>query len=101
MKGCNQMFVVAVLYEIEANSVAVFRAAILKNAAASLRDEPDCHRFDVSFNPDGQRCFLYELYTDEAAFAAHRETAHFAEFNRAAQPITVNKRIETFTLVEK
>jgi (4S)-4-hydroxy-5-phosphonooxypentane-2,3-dione isomerase len=94
------MFVVAVLYEIKAESVAAFRAAILKNAAASLGDEQGCHRFDVSFAPDGLRCFLYELYADEAAFAAHRETAHFAEFNRAAQPMTVNKRIETFTLAE-
>lgn len=92
------MFVVAVLYEIKAESVAAFRAAILKNAAASLRDEPGCHRFDVSFTPDGRRGFLYELYTDEAAFAAHRATAHFAEFNGAAQPMTENKRIETFTL---
>lgn len=94
------MFVVAVLYEIKAESVAAFRAAILKNAAVSLRDEPGCHRFDVSFAPDGRRCFLYELYTDEAAFGAHRETAHFAEFNQAAQPMTENKRIETFTLAE-
>lgn len=94
------MFVVAVLYEIKAESVAAFRAAILKNAAASLSDEPGCHRFDVSFSADGRRSFLYELYDDEAAFAAHRETPHFAEFNRAAQPMTENKRIETFTLAE-
>ncbi len=94
------MFVVAVLYEIKAESVATFRAAILKNAAASLRDEPGCHRFDVSFAPEVRSFFLYELYTDEAAFAAHRETAHFAEFNRVAQESMENKRIETFTLVE-
>jgi autoinducer 2-degrading protein len=94
------MFVVAVLYEVKGESVAAFRAAILKNAAASLRDEPGCHRFDVSFSTDGRRCFLYELYTDEAAFAAHRETAHFAEFNHAAQLMMENKRIETFKLVE-
>jgi autoinducer 2-degrading protein len=94
------MFVVAVLYEIKEESVAAYRAAILKNAAASLRDEPDCRRFDVSFTPDGRRCFLYELYVDEAAFAAHRETPHFAEFNRTVQPLTENKRIETYTLVE-
>ena len=94
------MFVVAVLYEIKEESVAAFRAAILKNAAASVRDEPGCHRFDVSSTPDGRRFFLYELYTDEAAFAAHRETAHFAEFNRIAQETMENKRIETFTLAE-
>lgn len=94
------MFVVAVLYEIKSESVDGYRAAILKNAAASLRDEPECHRFDVSFSPDGRRAFLYELYTDEAAFAAHRETPHFAEFNKNVQPMTENKRIETFVLAE-
>jgi hypothetical protein len=49
---------------------------------------------------DSRHCFLYELYSDEAAFAKHRETAHFAEFNQAAQPTTENKRIETFTPAE-
>ena len=94
------MFVVAVLYQIKAEAKETFRAAILKNAAASLRDEPGCHRFDVAFSPDGLTCFLYELYTDEAAFGAHRATPHFAEFSAAAPALTTDKRIETFTLAD-
>jgi autoinducer 2-degrading protein len=93
-----KMLVVAVLYEIKPESRDAFRSAILKNAAASLRDEPECHRFDVSFSPDGLRCFLYELYTDEAAFDFHRQTKHFAEFIQVAQETMRGKRFETFEL---
>jgi (4S)-4-hydroxy-5-phosphonooxypentane-2,3-dione isomerase len=92
------MLVVAVLYEIKPESRETFRDAILKNAAASLRDEPECHRFDVSFSPDGLRCFLYELYTDEAAFDLHRRTDHFSQFFQVAQETTMGKRFETFEL---
>jgi autoinducer 2-degrading protein len=92
------MLVVAVLYEIKPVSREAFRDAILKNAAASLRDEPECHRFDVSFSPDGLRCFLYELYTDEAAFDFHRRTEHFSEFIQVVQETTMGKRFETFEL---
>ncbi len=92
------MLVVAVLYEIKPEYREAFRDAILKNAASSLRDEPECHRFDVSFSPDGLRCFLYELYTDEVAFDYHRRTKHFAEFNQVGQEAAVGKRFETFAL---
>jgi hypothetical protein len=44
------------------------------------------------------QCFLYELYTDEAAFDFHRRTKHFAEFNSVAQETTTGKRLETFLL---
>ncbi len=92
------MFVVAVLFEIKPESREAFRDAIQKNAAASLRDEPECHRFDVCFSPDGLQCFLYELYTDEAAFDFHLRTEHFAKFNQVAQEMTTGKRLETFLL---
>jgi (4S)-4-hydroxy-5-phosphonooxypentane-2,3-dione isomerase len=92
------MLVVAVLYEIKPESREAFRDAILKNAAASLRDESECHRFDVSFSPDGLRCFLYELYTDEAAFDSHRRTEHFAEFFQVAQEAAAGKRLETYAM---
>jgi quinol monooxygenase YgiN len=92
------MFVVAVLYEIKPEFRGAFHDAIGKNSAASLRDELECHRFDVCFSPDGLRCFLYELYSDEAAFDFHRRTEHFTEFIQNTQDMTVGKRLETFLL---
>lgn len=94
------MYVVTVTFEIAPDQGLAFRQAILRNAAASLKDEPDCHRFDVCFSEDGRRCFLYELYTDEAAFEHHTRTAHFAEFNRASEGMVTDKKLETYVLAD-
>jgi autoinducer 2-degrading protein len=54
-----------------------FKAAILRNAAASVK-EPGCRQFDVLFeDSDPHHVFLYEVYDDAAALDAHRATAHF------------------------
>ena len=94
------MYVVTVLFEIVPGHAAAFRDAIFQNAAASLRDEAGCHRFDVCFSEDGRRCFLYELYTDHAAFEEHIETTHFKEFNRFTEGMTASKKLETFVLYD-
>jgi len=93
------MFVVTVVFEIRAGQAPAFREAIQKNAAQSRR-EPGCHRFDVCFSDDGQRCFLYEWYTDRAAFDAHLATPHFLEFDRASRPLVSQKKLETYSLAE-
>ena len=94
------MYVVTVLFEIIPEHAAGFREAIFKNAAASLRDEVGCHRFDVCFSEDGGRCFLYELYVNRAAFEEHTQTAHFKEFNRSTEGIVASKKLETFVLYD-
>ena len=93
------MYVVTVLFEMKLEHAAGFRAAIMRNAAASLHEEPGCHRFDVCFSEDGARCFLYELYDDRAAFDAHTQTAHFKEFDRTTTEMIVNKKLETYLLM--
>ena len=91
------MFVVAVRYEINKEYAELFRAAILKNAAASQRDEPGCRQFDVSFADDGATCFLYEVYIDSDAFTKHRATQHFVAYNETVKDWFVSKRIELYT----
>lgn len=93
------MYVVTVWFDLEPEHAETFRGAILENAAISLRDEPGCHRFDVCLSDDGARCFLYELYTDRAAFDEHLRTTHFQEFNQRSAPLVREKRVETFQLV--
>jgi quinol monooxygenase YgiN len=92
------MFVVTVRFELADGAFDAFRAAILKNAAGSVDGEPGCHRFDVSFSDDRRRCFLYELYADAEAFAAHQRTPHFLEFARASEPLVRAKVLETYRL---
>jgi (4S)-4-hydroxy-5-phosphonooxypentane-2,3-dione isomerase len=91
------MLVVTVHFTLVPGAEQAFRAAILQNAASSLR-EPGCRQFDVAFTPDERRCFLYELYDDAAAFDAHHETPHFKHFATVSGPMVSEKRLETFVL---
>jgi (4S)-4-hydroxy-5-phosphonooxypentane-2,3-dione isomerase len=79
------MYVIVVDFTIRREHRATFHAAIVENARLSRETEPGCRQFDVCTDPgDATRCFLYELYDDEAAFQAHLKTAHFLEFDRAS-----------------
>ena len=59
---------------------------VSRNAAASLRNEPGCLRFDVvEIRDEGAAFMLYEIYANEHAFAEHLKTPHFQEFDRASE----------------
>jgi autoinducer 2-degrading protein len=60
-----------------------FLAATRANAAASLT-EPGVLRFDVVADlADPAHVVLVEVYRDEAASAAHKETTHYATWRDA------------------
>ena len=90
------MYIVAVQFELNPAHSEGFKDAVLKNAAASEQSVPGCHQFDVCFNADATQCFLYEVYDDEAAFGAHRASAHFKIFAQTTQPMVVSKRLEIY-----
>ncbi len=88
------MYIVTVEFVVGAQHVDAFHQAVRQQARNSLTLETDCHQFDVSVDPqDPRRIFLYEVYTDEAAFKAHRETEHFSDFGA-----TVSEWVEKKTL---
>jgi quinol monooxygenase YgiN len=67
-----------------------FVAAIRLQAEASLELELGCTRFDVCEDVDDPDHFvLYEVYEDEAAYKAHRETEHFARWTAARSAYVV------------
>ena len=90
------MFIVAVQFQIQPEHTGAFKDAVLKNAAASERDEPGCRQFDACFNTDGTQCFLYEVYDNEEAFGAHRESPHFKLFWETVQSLISNRRFESY-----
>ena len=93
------MFVVTVLFQIAPPHAADFQAAIRDNAVHSLADEPGCHHFDVCLDADApDEIFLYELYEDEAAFEAHKQTPHYTSFSDLTAPWVAAKTVRTFTL---
>jgi quinol monooxygenase YgiN len=74
------MFVNAVDLDIVPAERDKYLAAITENGAAAAK-EPGCKRFDiVNLNSDPNHFFLYEVYDNEAAFKAHRETEHFKKY---------------------
>ena len=93
------MFVVTVDFRAAPDKATDFLAALRENAAASVRDEPGCLRFDVCTDPDdATRVFLYEIYTDAAAFEAHKVTRHFIAFDKTVRDWTAEKSVKTYML---
>jgi quinol monooxygenase YgiN len=55
-------------------------ARLLRKNAQATRAEPGCLEFSVYQEIDDPRAFLlYERYTSEDAFQAHRRTPHFED----------------------
>lgn len=93
-------FAVVVTFQIKPGQMARFMPLIETNAAASVRDEPGCHRFDVATDPARpDEVFLYEIYDDAAAFDAHRQTPHYAVFDEAISELVAGKDVRTFARV--
>ena len=92
------MFVNAVDLDIVPAERENYLAAIKENGAAAAK-EPGCRRFDIlNLASDPNHFLLYEVYDNEAAFKAHRETEHFKKYmattgkmvaKRDARPMSV------------
>jgi (4S)-4-hydroxy-5-phosphonooxypentane-2,3-dione isomerase len=95
------MLVVIVDFVIKPEFVEAFRAEMVRNARASREREPGCRRFDVAYSEkDPTLVFLYELYDDAAAFAAHQREPHFKEFDAKTAPWVASKAARTFALAD-
>lgn len=91
------MYVITVLFKVKPEHAEAFATEMEANALASLENEPGCHQFDVAYAPDDPTtCFLYELYTDRAAFDVHRGMAHFKSFDATVAPWLESKSVQVF-----
>jgi len=71
------MLILIVNIHIKADRIEAFRAATMENARNS-RQEPGIARFDfLQQADDPSRFILIEVYRDQAATVAHKETAHY------------------------
>ena len=58
-------------------------ALLIEQADAVRRAEPGCLLYRVHRATDDADVFLfYEVYADDAAFEAHRSSAHLAEYRK-------------------
>jgi len=95
------MFAVVVTFKIVPDDWDRFLPLMHQNAATSLSIEPGCQRFDVCTDPDRpHEVFLYELYTDRAAFDGHLTSDHFKAFDTATAGMIAAKQVATYTQVQ-
>jgi autoinducer 2-degrading protein len=75
--------------------LAAFLTATEANATAS-REEPGVVRFDaLSDRSDPAHVLLVEIYRDEAAAAAHKDTAHYQRWRDTVAPMMARPRQAT------
>ena len=86
------MLIVHVFVHVKPESVDAFAAATLENARNSIR-EPGIVRFDVvQQEDDPTRFLLIEIYRTPADPARHTETAHYATWRDAVEPMMAEPR---------
>ena len=91
----NSLLIVHVDIAVVPEQLDAFLAATEQNAVAS-RDEPGIVRFDVlSDRADPTHVVLVEIYRDEAAAAAHKDTAHYQRWRDTVAPMMARPRDAT------
>ncbi|WP_375737642.1 putative quinol monooxygenase [Pseudomonas boanensis] len=86
------MYCLLLKTQLKPGSLDEFMDAMRINAAASVRDEPGCLVFDVLQDcSDPDLVWLYEVYTDEAAFEAHMLTPHFLASRPLVNPLILSQ----------
>jgi autoinducer 2-degrading protein len=91
----NSLLIAHVDIAVVPEVVDAFLAATEDNARAS-RQEPGVVRFDVLTDlADPSHVVLVEIYRDEAAAAAHKETAHYARWRDTVASMMARPRQAT------
>lgn len=86
------MLINLVSVHVKSESVDAFRAATIENARQSVL-EPGIARFDLTQQiDDPTRFVLIEVFRDEAAPAAHRETRHYQVWRDAVADMMASPR---------
>jgi (4S)-4-hydroxy-5-phosphonooxypentane-2,3-dione isomerase len=81
------MVILHVTIQVKSEHVSEFLEVVRYDAEHSEKDEPGCLRFDVIQDKDDRnRFYFYEVYRDEAALEAHRQTPHFKLYAEKVQP---------------
>jgi autoinducer 2-degrading protein len=80
------MIVLHVTFQVKSEHVAEFLEMARYDAEHS-KQETGCLRFDVNQDRDEpNRFYFYEVYKDDAALKAHRESPHFKLYFEKTQP---------------
>ncbi|MFN3623347.1 MAG: putative quinol monooxygenase [Hyphomicrobium sp.] len=94
------MLVVVVFLEALTGRKEELREALQRYAKTCLERETGCQRYDIATDPlEGAAFLLYQIYDDEAAYLAHRELPHYADFRFLTDPWVRSRRVLTYKAV--
>lgn len=95
----RQEYAITVTCELEEGAAEQFHLLVMENARHSVALEPGCIRFDVLFPlARTHEVFLYEIYTDQAAFDVHLASAHFKTFDEQTRNLVRRKTVNAFSV---
>ncbi len=87
------MRVIVASFKVKPDCIDAFIDAAKADAESSVANEPGCHQFDVNVDPKNPTHFtFYEVYEDQDAIDAHRESPHFKTFFDAIQNLIEERR---------
>ena len=91
----NSLLIVHVDIAVVPDQLDAFLTETSRNADAS-REEPGVVRFDVlSDRTDPSHVVLVEIYRDETAATAHKDTAHYHRWRDVVAPMMARPRQAT------
>ena len=88
------MLVLMVNIKVKPDRRDDFIAAIREDAVGTTTKEEGNLQFNViQDGDDPDRFFLFEVYRDEAALEAHRQTAHFLKYREATAGLLAEETV--------
>jgi (4S)-4-hydroxy-5-phosphonooxypentane-2,3-dione isomerase len=87
-------------FTIKSDRMGEFMEHVLRQRDNCLAQESGCEHFDVlRCSETSSEILLYEIYTDQAAIKAHRQTPHYAEFKAATADLVEKLVLEVWEIV--
>lgn len=93
------VYINAVDLVIVPSEMPKYLEAIKENAANAVK-EPGCREFNITVlanNPN--HVFLFEVYDNEAALEAHRQTPHFKKYQAATQGMVADRNVRALSVI--
>jgi quinol monooxygenase YgiN len=76
-----------------------FLEAIKENGANAVK-EPGCRVFNINvLNNNPNHVFLYEVYDNEAALEAHRQTPHFKKYAATTKDMIADRQVRPMSVI--
>ena len=94
-------FAIIVTIKLKPGMAARFRPHIEKNAATAVREEPDCHQFQVmTAIDDPDTFFFFEVYSDEMALERHRAQPHFLNYVESTSEMIAERIVQRCSVID-